>query len=259
MNSLSPSARSELLAGYVLGNLTPAERAMVEEYLATHPAAQQELQNLQSTWMLLPLALPPGEPGAGLRDRILQEATPARRWSLPGLRHWWLLLGVAATLAIGGLGWQNHGLQQQVAKALQQKQQIAAELERSRQQTALALQQAQDRLSIMSRADTRFLPVKAMEKLSGSGSLVLAPVKTKAFLTLQKVPALPTGRVYRIWAVKENGEDACGHFRPDANGFVYMELPLSDWNGANAISITIEQEKAKEAEGPEVMGGEFKI
>lgn len=259
MNSLPPAARSELLAGYVLGDLSAAERKMVEEYLATNPAAQQELQNLQSTWTMLPLALPQEEPAGQLRDRILQNAVQTRQRSPKKRKNFWMLFGVVAVAVNCGLSWQNHSLQQQMAKVLQQKQQLAQDLDRSRQQNVLALKKVQDQQTILSRADTRFLPVKAIDKKAGSGGLLMAPARTKAFLSLQKVPPLPNGQVYRIWAIKENGERACGHFRPDEKGSVYMELPLSDWNGANAISITIEQEKAKEAEGPEVMGGEFQI
>jgi hypothetical protein len=259
MNSLPPAARSELLAGYVLGDLSAAEQKMVEEYLATDPAAQKELQDLQGVWTMLPLALPQEEPAGQLRDRILQNAVPTRQESAKKRKNFWMLFAMAAVGVNCGLSWQNHGLQQQIAKALQQKQQIAQELDRSRQQAQLAQRKAQDQQTILSRADTRFLPVKAMDKKAGSGGLLMAPARTKAFLSLQKVPNLPLGQVYRIWAIKENGERACGHFRPDAQGSVHMELPLSDWNGATAISITIEQEKAKEAEGPEVMGGEFKI
>jgi Anti-sigma-K factor rskA len=267
MNALSPAARSELLAGYVLGDLSPAEQAMVEEYLSTHPTAQQELQDLQNTWMLLPLALPEVRPNEQLRDHIMQGAMEAvaatsvveNRRSHRQLKGLWVLLGLAVTGAIGGLGWQNYHLQQQMAAVQQQQQQLTQDLDRSRQQTALAQQEAQEQRTILSRADTRFLPVKAMGKSAASGTLLLAPVKTKAFLNLQKVPALPTGKVYRIWAVKANGESDCGHFLPDAQGVVSKELPLSDWDGAISIVITIEAEQAKEPEGPEVMEGEIKL
>jgi anti-sigma factor RsiW len=267
MNSLSPAARSELLAGYVLGDLSTAEQAMVEEYLSTHPTAQQELQDLQNAWMLLPLALPEVRPSEQLRARIMQGATDAgaakslveNRRSHRYLNGLWVLLGLAVAGAIGGLGGQNYRLQQQMAAVQKQQQQMAQELDRSRQQVALARQEAQEQRTILSRADTRFLPVKAMGKSAASGTLLLAPVKTKAFLNLQKVPALPTGKVYRIWAVKANGESDCGYFLPDAQGGVSKELPLSDWDGANSIVITIEAEQAKAAEGPEVMGGEIKL
>jgi anti-sigma factor RsiW len=266
MNSLPPAARSELLAGYVLGDLSAAEQAMVEEYLANYPEAQQELLELQNTWMLLPLALPEAQPGKLLRDRIMQEAMVTENQAVfvekrQQRRGLWATVGLALLGAIGcgGLCWQNYRLQSQMAMVQEQQQLLAQELQRSRQQTELALQQSQEQQTILSRPDTRLLPVKAMGKTAGSGSLVLAPIKTKALLTLQKVPALPEGQVYRIWALKEDGERACGHFRPDAKGLVTMELPLSDWDGATGISITIEKLQATEAEGPEVMGGDIKI
>jgi anti-sigma factor RsiW len=262
MNSLSAADRSELLAGYVLGNLSAEEVAMVETYMAEHPETQHELQALQAAWNLMPLALPATQPNPGLRERILQGAALPEPLAAPATtaqanvqtgrrrsKSWWLLLGTALLGAIGcgGLGWQNYRLQSQFAAV---QQQFSQELQQMRQQ-------AQESQTIFSRSDTRLLPVKAMEKAYGSGSLVLAPVKTKALLTLQKVPTLPKGQVYKIWALKPNGERDCGHFVPNAQGGVSMELPLGDWDGATGIAITVEKVESTEAEGPEVMGGEI--
>ncbi len=64
------SASDDLLAGYALGILTPAERASVEAELAANPALRQELALLTLAVDALPLGLEPSEPSPALRDRL---------------------------------------------------------------------------------------------------------------------------------------------------------------------------------------------
>ena len=66
----------------------------------------------------------------------------------------------------------------------------------------------------------------------GMGSLVMVPQKSSAVLTLQQIPALPQGRVYRMWAIMGDEEMACADFLPDAEGKVLMQIPLDRWENA---------------------------
>jgi hypothetical protein len=83
----------------------------------------------------------------------------------------------------------------------------------------------------------------------------MSPASGQAVLALQKVPKLPPGKIYRIWAILENNEMACGDFTPDAQGQVFMKLPLTKWSKAKTVMVTIELPTAKGADGPEVMVG----
>ena len=47
----------ELLAGYVLGDLSPEEIVKVKEHLAQNPELRTEIANLETTLSLLPLSL----------------------------------------------------------------------------------------------------------------------------------------------------------------------------------------------------------
>jgi Anti-sigma-K factor rskA len=232
MNSLPSPSRSELLAGYLLGDLTPVEMTAVEELLVTDPAAQRELQELQDLWQLLPLSLPATAlPSPQLRDRIVQAAQPPRR----SRKIWMMGLAAVAMTAIGGLGWQNHQLQQQLA---------------------LAKQEMNSQVALLHQAGNRLLPIKAMDRTSAvTGSLVMSPASGLAVLALRQVPTLPAGKVYRIWAMLENGEMACGDFTPDPQGQVFMKMPLTKWSKAKTVMVTIELPQSKGAEGPEVMVG----
>ena len=69
-----PEFSPELLAGYVLGDLSATEIAIVEAYLATHPNQQAEVAKLMLPLDLLSLTLPADNPPASLRSQILQQA-----------------------------------------------------------------------------------------------------------------------------------------------------------------------------------------
>jgi hypothetical protein len=49
----------------------------------------------------------------------------------------------------------------------------------------------------------------------------------------------------------------CAHFAPDADGKVLMQIPIKSWEKANKITITIEQQAAKQAEGEIAIEGEI--
>ncbi len=78
MSDLSPQSPAEsmpeLLAGYVLGDLTGSEIIVVEAYLAAHPEQQAEVASLMLPLDLLPLTLPADNPPSSLRAQILQIA-----------------------------------------------------------------------------------------------------------------------------------------------------------------------------------------
>jgi anti-sigma-K factor RskA len=64
------STGDDLLAGYALGILTPAERTELESQLAADPELRQELMLLATAVDALPLGLEPREPSPALRDRL---------------------------------------------------------------------------------------------------------------------------------------------------------------------------------------------
>ena len=69
-----PSNWETLLTGYVLGDLSPEEAAVVKQYLETYPQLTAEVESLQATLALFPLSLPKTKPSENLREQILQAA-----------------------------------------------------------------------------------------------------------------------------------------------------------------------------------------
>lgn len=222
-----PEQWESLLAGYVLGDLAPEEAVKVKQQLATTPELAAEVNRLQATLALLPLTLPPTKPPQTLRQHLLQaahsvSAKPAPRVQRK-LRVWIGVIGSAAAFLVAGLGLSNYRLHQQLTS-------VQAEL--SRYQEAIAL---------LRQPNNRLLTLKGTSPtLSSSGSLVIAPQKQAAVLTLQNLASLPQGKVYRLWAFVDGRKVDCAEFKPNFEGKVFLRLPLDNWAGTTSVVVTIE-------------------
>ncbi len=260
-----PESWSELLAGYVLGDLNLAEIAIIDRYLAEHPEQQLEVAQLILSLDLLPLTLPPDRPPAALKQQImriaetesgvnmrqivreasLQENQP--KIQLQGIKLWRTAIAGLGVLILGGLGWQNYHLSQELATVKHELTNTKLAHDRQNDRTTQTYQSV---VSLLQEPNNRFLPLKSMgKKPMGVGSLVMAPQKSAAILTLQQVPPIPAHQVYRVWAIMGDNEMACGDFLPDANGKVLMQLPFGSWKQTTKVMITIEDKTAVHAEG----------
>ncbi|MEA5513556.1 anti-sigma factor [Nodularia sp. UHCC 0506] len=241
----------ELLAGYVLGDLTSEEVAMVNQLLETRPELKVEVNRLQNSLALLPWALPATSPPKYLGSQILQAAasssnsivsTSNRIWKKPPV--WVGVLGSIAASVVISLSLYSYRLQKQVTIT-------QAELSRY-QETIALLRQPNNRLLTLT--GTNVTPV-------ASGSLVIAPKSDVALLTLQNLDQLPQGQIYRLWAVIDNKKVYCGEFNPDSQGTVFMQLPLDEFmTDSSQAVITIEPiEKVPQPTGETVMTGNVSL
>jgi hypothetical protein len=260
-----PELWSELIAGYVLGDLNPVEIEMVDRYLVEHLEQQSEVENLILTLDLLPLALPTDCPPVALKEKIMQMAESevivnnstldrAKIQSKPD-KIWQSVITGLGLLIFGGLGWQNYHLSQELATVRQDltntkinlARQIDAPEEKLRQQTSKTYQSVVD---LLQQPNNRFFPLKSKgKKTIRMGSLIMSPQRSSAVLTLQAVSHIPIGQVYRIWAMNGDEEIACGDFLPDAAGKVLMEVPFKSWHKITKVMITIENKASVGAEG----------
>lgn len=238
----------ELLASYVLGDLTPEEVATVNQLLKTHPELEAEVSRLQKTLALFPLALPESSPSTTLGSQILQAASasvsdsPERTWNQVGRRAKAKLgiLGSVAAAFVVGLGLYSFRLNQQLAFT-------QAELSHYKEAIAL-LRQPNNRL--VSLKGTNTIP-------QASGSMVVVPNSEVAVLTLQNVAPLPKGQIYRLWAVADGKKIYCGEFQPDSQGKVFVEIPLDNvMSGNSSVVVTVEpSQKTSQPTGEMVMTG----
>lgn len=256
----------ELLAGYVLADLTPTETALVEQQLAQDPTLATELQQVNAAFSWLAFATPALEPPAELRDRLLAqvnalqslpttdapESAPRsapspvpfpqpkthqgdrfRKRLVPPTIAWGFVGSMAAVL-IAGLGFSNYRLQQDLVTA-------QAEAQRYRETVAMLQQPNNRMLSLQPVSDTH----------TSSGSLVIVPHSDMAMLTLQNLDNPPDGMVYRMWAFVDGQKVDCASFMPDASGQVVLQVPLSNWESTSSVVINIEPAQLDISEGVE--------
>jgi anti-sigma-K factor RskA len=255
-----PQQLQNLLAGYVLGDLTPEEAATVKQLLENDPNLLAELHRLQSTLAVLSLSLPVSSPNQQLESRILQaaqaEGSPSRQISRVGIRYWrWLAVGSAAAL-IAGLGIETYQLHQKLAttqldnhRLHQQLKTAQATLDQIRQtEVATARQELsryQEAVNLLRQPNNRFLALRGINsELRSSGSLVIVPTKDSAILALQDVASLPEGEVYRMWAFVDGEKISCTDFKPNGKGEVFLQLPLNQWGGTTEVVVTVEPDRA---------------
>lgn len=231
MSSLEPSdALNELLAGYVLGDLTPEEAARVHHLIETDPEIAKEVNRLQTILGLVPLSLAPTSVPQGSLSRLLVRARQQEEVKSPDTKKhlrvvplsWAAILAMLATFALGGLFWEN----QKLKRALTAAQNLSA---------------YRDVVTLLGQPNNRFLALKGITPDSNaSGSLVIAPRKESAMLVMRDLQPLPKDKVYRMWAFVDGKKLSCADFIPNAQGEVFLKLPLDRWGRTTEVVITIE-------------------
>jgi anti-sigma-K factor RskA len=248
----------ELLAGYVLGDLTPEEVAQVNQYLSEHPEAENEVLALQRSLALLPFALPEAAPPESLKLRLLEEveaviAEEARTtgsnqvnsFPIASERTWGLSKLLAGALAIAAivLGGSNWQLRQELA-AMQQD-----------------LNAHREAIAMLRQPNNRLLALQGMNNSAeATGSFVITPSMGAAVLTVQNLEQLPPGMVYSMWAYVDGKQVDCVEFRPGSDGKVFMKVPLESFlTDTHAVEITIEKAGTARPSGEMVMKGDRSV
>jgi anti-sigma-K factor RskA len=253
----SPDDWQELLAGYVLGNLSPEELIQFNQYLAQNPESQHEVARLQKTLALLPLSLVEEQAPKNLKARIRASAYSAMEESellnatfstaKNNKRKFQKLLkskikaGIAL-MAIAILGWQTYHLKQQVNLAESQVEtllQAKAESETARTNFV----RYRETVSLLYQPKNRLLNLTGFESsVRASGSLLISPDRKIAVLVLQNIPNPPPGKIYQMWAVVNGQKINCTQFRPDRDGTVLLQMPVTNWIATPMVTITVEPE-----------------
>jgi anti-sigma-K factor RskA len=244
-----------LMAGYVLGDLTPEEVAEVHQLLVLHPELVTEVEQLQEVLALLPLALPEIYPSPKLRSQILENAqinlesqSPIEfQTSHPTYNHvkkylnkTFVIGGIMAALLIG-LGIDSY---------------------RTRQQLAIAqgeLSNYQEAIATLKQPNNRLLALKGMGEVpTASGSLVFASQSGSGLLTIQNLNTPPQNMYYCLWALVDGKKTYIAEFIPNQSGTVMLRVPIDQiLMGAKSVVITLESKQSTpEPKGEMVMQGE---
>ncbi|PZU93379.1 MAG: hypothetical protein DCE90_16545 [Pseudanabaena sp.] len=259
-----PEEWAEILAGYVLGDLSTDEVTRMHQLISDYPEIIEEIDRFQAALAMLPLGLNESQPAADLRDRIEAVAMPlstdlladpldpARNLQLTSTRRspfQYKKFWKAAQIGFGGLGAialillgiDNYQMRQQIAN------------------NAVELQKHRQTIAILQAADNRLISLKGMGAIpAASGSVMIAPNEQTAMITIQNLRPISPDDSYRLWAVVDGKKIDCAKFRPDAQGNVYVKVPLAQaLTQSTTVIITIEPNKDMlEPTGEMVMKGE---
>ncbi|NCJ08690.1 hypothetical protein GS597_19700 [Synechococcales cyanobacterium C] len=220
----------DLIAGYVLDDLSPAETAQMQGLLS-QPEIQAEVEALQELVDLLDYTPPEQTLPAHLRAQVLTaaqtlgqektQAQPQSQWK----RRWWVLGGILVAL-LATLAFDNLRLRQ----ALEQNQHLVSLLR-------------QPNIQLYTFAGTDVEPEAA-------ASLIIHSDRAQATLVTHRLPQLPAGEVYRLWAILETASDPlyCGQFNRDT----------AEWNLPTAACSQVPSQlliTAEDADAPPVPAG----
>ena len=259
-----PHEWEELLAGYVLGDLTPEEVTEMHQLIAEHPEIVTEIDQFQETLAMLPLGLSETYPAQSLRNRIAAAAIPIavenrlaeplepsidllvpRITRSPRRKNLWKLAAIGlssiSAIAIIALGFDNYQMRQQIAT------------------NQVELQKHRQTIAMLQGADNRMISLKGMGAIpTASGSVMIAPTEKTAMISIQNLRQIPQDNSYRLWAIVDGEKVDCAQFRPDEQGKVFLKVPLGNaLKQSTTVIITIEPNKdMPEPTGEMVMKGE---
>jgi anti-sigma-K factor RskA len=251
-NSADLPNSSDLVAGYILNDLSPEEAARLNQVLAETPELQQEIAAFSEAFSLITYDLPIVEPSPELKARILNAASQSisspisssnvipmvserqsviTTTSRPRWQRWIpaISTGIAA-ISIAALGLTQVQMKRQAQQTIALQQQLNAtntELQRLQRE----LQANQATIARLSQPDTQMYALT--DATSNSNN---RPAKARIFakpgdravtLVAQDLPKLPDSQIYRLWAVATPTAAPmyCGEFRQDDSGTAQWVAP----------------------------------
>jgi hypothetical protein len=229
-------AEKLLAAGYVIGDLSDEELALVEQLSAQKPDFLQEVEVLQVSFNLLPNTLPQTAPPPSLENKVVtayaaevfhaQQLLPQPQRAL----QWARGVAIAATLISLGLAANNYWLRRQL--------QFAQSTKADQQRVAAILKQPKSRL----------VALQGEAGLAARGTLLFTAGQwQEVVLSLGDLPPLPPEQVYRLWLSLANDQVLfCGQFRTDDRGSVFIRLtpPKTPPKGVKAKGIFVTVDRA---------------
>jgi anti-sigma-K factor RskA len=241
----------ELLPFYALDALTDDERELVEKYLAEHPEARQQLEDLGKAASALPHSVAPVEPSqrtkqalmarvnndAQARARPMSQASrePSRGGNLFEKLFRTLSFAAAAIAILWAiaLNVQVARLQNEVASL---NERLVAQSESIDQIIANLPQTDQADVITVSLQGTQVQP-------QAQGQLIVDPDSQSAVLVISGLPPLEPGRTYQVWLIDGGAPVSAGLLSVNENGQgVFIVNSEESIGSFNSLGISIEPE-----------------
>lgn len=239
----SENKLDELMAGYVLGNLSSEEAEELQSFFDSQPEQVKELEKLQETLELMVYALPAHEPSQNLWNAIA-ESTGANSIHAPielkttdiqpqstikSFSLGWKKIGSQVTIAMisilaFSLGWSNYILRENL---------VTANAEIAHQKDIVAMLQ---------NPATHLVSLKGMDMAAkASGRIIMTPGEPQSVLILQRLPILPQNQYYQLWSIVNGKKVASGQFNTNQDGSVLVKVPTPSAQEVTGLVITLEK------------------
>ena len=252
MNSMAEDHIQELFALYALGGLSEAERAQVEAFVAAHPEARMQLDELMEAASALAYAVAPVQPSGAVKRALMGRVhadararfAPPRQAPLaprarPSVAGW--LLGAVAVVslflavALGSRGLSQRreiiGLRAELAVLRAEIASLRGEV--TAQQLALVQ---------LTSPQAQAYPISGTEHQPDAHGQLIANTETgSAVLVVGGLERLSPGQIYEFWLINDAGAVPAGLFEVDAQGGAILQVTESFVPGAfTAIGVSIE-------------------
>jgi hypothetical protein len=239
---------TDLVAGYILDDLSHEESARLNQALAETPTLYEEIESFKEAFSLLPYDMPILEPSARLKDKIISAAshsiagtsleTPDSNVvpiASPRHRTWkrWIpaiSTGIAA-VAVTALSINQVFLGRQFQQTAALQQQLEAtntELKRLKSE----LKANQGTIARLSEPNTQVYSLVGATSNPKNSRLATARLLAKpgdrtVTLVAQDLPKLPNNQIYRLWSVAtpSSAPVYCGQFRQNDTGTAQWVAP----------------------------------
>lgn len=236
----------ELLPFYALDALTEEERVLVEEYLAEHPEARRQVEEMSRTASALPHSAAPVQPPhhvkTGLMARVAADAKARARSSEQGqpsrratrfenfFRTFSLAAAALAMIWVIVLNIQVSRLRSEVS-ALNER--LAAQSESLEKIVANLPQTNPSSVVTVSLKGTAAQP-------QAQGQLLVNPNSQSAVLVVTGLPPLEAGKTYQVWLIG-NAPVSAGLLTVDENGQGVLIVTSTEAIGSfQSLGISIE-------------------
>jgi anti-sigma-K factor RskA len=238
----------ELLPFYALDALTEEERELVEAYLAEHPEARTQIDEMNRAVSALPQSIPAVEPAPRTKDalmaRVAADAKARARSSVQSqpssrvsrfesfFRTFSLAAAVVAIIWVIVLNAQVMGLRNEIAA-----------LNGALVAQSNSLNQIIEKLPQTTPSQTITVSLKGTNvEPQAQGQLIADPASQSAVLVVTGLPPLEPGRTYQVWLIG-GAPVSAGLLTVDSNGQGVLIVTSQESIGSfNSLGISIEPE-----------------
>jgi len=234
----------ELLPFYALDALTEEERELVEAYLAKHPEARAQVDEMRRAGSALPQSVSPVEPAprtkaalmariaADERARSSAQSQPSRRVNRyeSFFRSFSLAAAALAIVWVVVLNVQVVRLRSEIAKL---NSALAAQ--------SNSLNQIIQKLPQTTPSTTITVSLKGTKvEPNAQGQLIADPGSQSAVLVVTGLPPLEPGKTYQVWLIA-NAPVSAGLLTVDANGQGVLIITSQEAIGSfKSLGISVE-------------------